>query len=155
MSEVHQQKTGGEARIPQQRGREEPGQPTAWAGWVVFGAMMMILGGSFHAITGLVALLDQGYYRVGSNRLLVQVDYTTWGWVHLGIGVVALVTGFALMRAPRWARVMGVVVASVSAVVNLGFLAAAPFWAVMIIALDVLVIYAITAHGSEVADFQR
>lgn len=155
MSEVRQQTTGGTARTPRRRGQPAPTQPTAWAGWVVFGAMMMILGGSFHAIAGLIALFDQGYYAVGSNRLIVQMDYAVWGWVHLVIGVVALATGVALMRAPMWARVMGVVVASVSAIVNIGFLAAAPLWATMIIALDVLVIYAITAHGREVANFQR
>lgn len=155
MSDVRQQTTAGTARTAGRRRREAPAQPTAWAGWVVFGAMMMILGGSFHAITGLIALFDQGYYSVGSNRLIVSMDYTVWGWLHLVIGVVALVTGVALMRAPMWARVMGVVVASVSAVVNIGFLSAAPFWATMIIALDVLVIYAITAHGREVANFQQ
>lgn len=156
MSDIRQQSTtGGTARIPRQRGQAAPAQPTAWAGWVVFGAMMMILLGTFQVIAGLVALFEDGYYLVARDQLLVHVDYTVWGWVHLAIGVFALVAGFGLMRAPMWARVMGVVVAAVSAIVNVGFLAAYPVWSTIMIAFDVIIIYAITAHGSEVENFQR
>ena len=156
MSHVREQPATGTARAPAQRGAETvPAQPTGWAGWVVFGGMMMILLGSFQAMAGGVALLNSGYYQVGSNRLLVDMGYTTWGWVHLGLGLLALVTGFGLMTGAFWARVLGVVVAGVSAVVNLGFLAAAPFWATMMITLDVIVIYAITTHGAEVRNYQK
>ena len=156
MSHVQEQPVRGTAGGAARRGAERaPAQPTGWAGWVVFGGMMMILLGSFQAMAGGVALLNSGYYQVGSNRLLVDLSYTAWGWTHLGLGVVALVTGFGLMTGALWARILGVVVAAISAVVNLGFLAAAPFWAVMMITLDIIVIYAITAHGAEVRNYQR
>jgi hypothetical protein len=112
--------------------------------------MMMILLGSFQAIAGLVALFDSGYYLVPSQDLVVTVSYDTWGWVHLIVGVVALAAGIGLMTGAMWARVLGVVVAMGSAIVNLAFVAAFPLWALTMITLDVLVIYAITAHGREV-----
>lgn len=151
MSDMRQQApTAGTARVPQQRGQEAAPAPTGWAGWVVFGAMMMILLGSFQVIAGLVALFKESYYLVPSKDLIINVNFDTWGWVHLAVGVVALAAGFGLFTGAMWARVLGVVVATVSAIVNLGFLAAFPLWSLTMIALDVLVIYAITAHGREV-----
>lgn len=150
MSDVRNQPpTTGTTGVPQQRGREAPPEPTGWTGWVVFGAMMMILLGSFQAIAGLVALFDDGYYLVSPNGLVVNVDYTTWGWVHLIVGLVALAAGFGLVRGAMWARVLGVAAAAISAIVNFAFIAAYPFWALTMITLDVLIIYAIVAHGRE------
>lgn len=154
MSDMRQQApAGGTTRVPQQRGREAPAEPTGWAGWVLFGAMMMILLGSFQAIAGLVALFDEGYYITGPNGLVVNVDYTTWGWVHLIVGVVALAAGFGLFTGAMWARVLGITVAVISAIVNFAFMAAFPVWAITMITIDVLVIYAIAAHGREVAAY--
>jgi hypothetical protein len=116
---------------------------------VVFGAMMMIMLGSFQALAGFMALFDEGYYVVSRSGLLVDVDFTVWGWFHLVLGASAMAAGFGLVRGALWGRVLGVVVAMVSAIVNLGFLAAFPLWAVIMIALDVVIIYAITVHGGE------
>jgi hypothetical protein len=80
----------------------------------------------------------------------VSVDYTAWGWVHLIAGVVVALAGFGVMVGQMWARVLGVVLAVVSAIVNIGFLAAYPVWSAILITLDVLVIYALTVHGREV-----
>lgn len=148
MSDVRQQAAAGTTRVPQQRGVEAP-ESSAWTGWVVFGAMMMILLGSFQAIAGLVALFDEGYYLVVNDELLVTVNYDTWGWTHLVIGLVALAAGLGLMTGAMWARVAGVAVAMISAIVNLAFIAAFPLWALTMITLDVIIIYAITAHGGE------
>jgi hypothetical protein len=138
------------ARVPQQRGRKAPSpEPTGWTGWVLFGSMMMILLGSFQAIAGLVALFDDGYYLVGQNGLVIDVDYTAWGWVHLIVGLVAVAAGFGLATGRMWARVLGIIVASLSAIVNFAFIAAYPFWSLTMITLDVLIIYAIAAHGRE------
>lgn len=150
MSDVRKQApAAGTTGIPQQRGHEAPPQPTAWTGWVAFGAMMMILLGSFHAIAGLVALFDDGYYLVGSNGLVVNVDFTTWGWAHLLIGLVAVAAGFGLFSGAMWARVLGITVAVVSAIANFLWMPAYPIWALTMITLDVLVIYAVAAHGKE------
>jgi hypothetical protein len=107
--------------------------------------------GSFQAISGLVALFNDDYYLVGSNGLVVSVDYTAWGWVHLVLGVVAFLTGIGMMIGQSWARVTGIILAVLSAIVNLAFLAAYPVWSVLVIALDVIVIYALAVHGREAA----
>src|SRR4051812_21690964 len=64
--------------------------PTAWTGWVVFASFIMILVGCFQAIEGLVAIFDDGYYHVTENGLVINVDYTVWGWVHMLLGIAIL-----------------------------------------------------------------
>ncbi len=150
MSEMQQKAPAtGAARVPQQRGQAAPPEPTGWAGMVIFGAMMMILLGAFHAIAGLVALFDSGYYVVASNGLVVNIDYTAWGWAHLIIGVAALVAGFGLFTGNMWARVLGITVAVISAIANFVFIPAFPIWCIAMVTLAILVIYAIAAHGRE------
>jgi hypothetical protein len=126
-----------------------PPVKSRWTGWVVFAALMMIVLGIFQAIEGLTALFRHTYYAVGSNGLLVGVSYTTWGWAHLLLGVLALAAGFALMAGYLWGRIVGVLIAVVSATTQLAFVAAAPVWAVTVIVLDVVIIYAISVHGGE------
>ena len=126
-----------------------PQEPSGWAGWVVFGGVMLIMVGIFQFFQGLVALADDGYYLVRSDGLLVNVDYTTWGWVHVVVGAVAGLTGVGLLAGNMLARFVGVVIAVLSAVVNLAFISAYPIWSTIVIALDVIVIYAIVVHGRE------
>jgi hypothetical protein len=128
---------------------ESPPEPTAWAGWIVFASMMMIMLGAFQAIAGIVALFNDGYYAVVPGRLVVSVDYTAWGWAHLLIGAVAVGTAVGLLTGQMWARVLGMGVAVVSALVNLAFVPAAPLWAIAMITLDVILIFAIAVHGAE------
>ena len=125
-------------------------EPTAWAGWVVFAGVMLIMLGSFQIIQGLVALFDDGFYLVNSNGLVVDVDYNTWGWVHTGIGLIAVLAGLGLLAGNMAARIVGVAVAFLSAIVNLAFLSAYPVWSTIMITVDVIVIYAIIVHGREV-----
>lgn len=125
-------------------------EPTGWVGWIAFGGVMMIMLGVFHAIQGLVAIFQDTYYLVGKNDLVVHVDYTAWGWVHMIIGLIVLFAGIGLLVGQMWARVVGVIAALVSAVVNIAFLAAYPVWSTIMIAIDVLVIWAIMVHGREV-----
>jgi hypothetical protein len=124
-------------------------EPTAWAGWVVFGGVMLILMGAFQVVQGLVALFDDGFYAVSPNGLIVDVDYNTWGVIHLVIGLVGILVGIGLMAGNLAARMAGVGIAFLSALVNLAFISAYPVWSVMVIALDVIVIYAIIVHGHE------
>lgn len=127
-------------------------QPTAWVGWIICAVAVMIISGIFHVISGIVAIVNDEYYVVASQRLIVHVDYTTWGWVHIVVGVVVGLAGCALLVGKVWARVLAVVVAVGSAILNLAFLAAAPFLSTLVIAFDVLVIYAVTVHGQEMED---
>ena len=123
---------------------------SAWVGWVVFAAVIVITMGAFEAIEGLVAIFKDEYYLVGSNGLVVSVDYTVWGWVHLVIGVLAVAAGIGLLQGRSWGRIVVIVLAGLSALVNLGFLSAYPIWSTMVIALDVIIIYALTVHWKDV-----
>jgi hypothetical protein len=124
-------------------------EPTGWVGWITFAGIAMIVLGAFQIIEGLVAVFQRGYYLVTSSQLLVHVSYTEWGWVHFGIGVVIAVVGVGVMTGAMWARVAGITLAVVSAILNLAFIAAYPVWGIIIIALDVIVIYALAVHGRE------
>jgi hypothetical protein len=124
-------------------------EPTGWTGWIVFGGTIMIVLGTFHAFQGLVAIFKDEYYLVGKNGLTVNIDYTAWGWTHLLLGIVVALAGAALMAGQMWARVLAVFLAFVSAIVNVGFLAAYPIWSSMMIGLDILVMWAVIVHGRE------
>jgi hypothetical protein len=122
---------------------------TAWAGWVVFAGVMLMLLGALHITQGLVALFDNGFYAVSSNGLVVDVDYNTWGWIHIVIGLVGVLIGVGLLMGNLAARMAGVAIALLSALANLLFISAYPVWSVIVIVLDVIVIYAIIVHGRE------
>jgi hypothetical protein len=123
--------------------------PTGWTGWVVFASAMMFLVGCFQAVQGLVAIFDDGFYHVTEGGLVVNVDYTAWGWTHLLLGALIIISGAGVLTGNLAARTVGVVLAGLSALVNLAFIEAYPVWSVMIITLDVLVIYALVVHGRE------
>ena len=123
---------------------------SGWVGWVVFGAVIAITMGAYEAITGLVAIFKDSYFLVPSTRLVVSVDYTAWGWVHLIIGVLSVAAGVALLQGRGWARVVVIGLAGLSALVNLGFINAYPIWSTIVIAFDVIVIYALTVHWKDV-----
>lgn len=125
-------------------------EPSRWVGWVLFAGCMMVILGTFQVVAGLAALFNDGYYIVTSDNLLVSVDYTGWGWVHLIVGALVLAAGFGVLAGQTWARIVGIVLAGLSAIINLGFLAAFPVWSALMIALDVIVIYALSMHGREV-----
>jgi len=138
------------------RGRSGRGDTgSGWYGWVVFAAVMMMLLGAFHAMAGLVALFQEEYFLVTENGLVVTADYTTWGWVHLILGIVVAVAGGALLAGQTWARAVAVLAAMTSAVVNLAFLSAYPLWSAIMIAIDVLVIYAVTANRGSYDEWQQ
>lgn len=120
-------------------------------GWVYFAGVMMIIGGLFQAIDGLTALLKPTWYVVTSSHLLV-FNYTAWGWIDLVIGIFILLAGFSILHGSTWARVVGVVLAALSAVGALVSITAYPIWSILIIVIDVVVIHAIVVHGAELKD---
>lgn len=124
---------------------------TGWVGWVFFAGFMMILGGFFQAIAGLVALFNDTWLVVSSEQLLV-LDLTQWGWVHLILGIVVLIAGFSVMQGSTWARTVGVMVAVLSALAWMTAINIYPLWGMMIIVVDILIIYALTVHGGELKD---
>jgi vacuolar-type H+-ATPase subunit I/STV1 len=114
-------------------------------GWLSFAGIMAFVVGIFNVIDGLVALLRNDYYLVTAQDILV-FDFTAWGWIWLILGMVQIAAGAGIIAGQPWARTAGVALAVLAAVGQLAFLRAFPVWSVIVIALCVLVVYALTAH---------
>jgi hypothetical protein len=132
------------------QGKYATERTTAWVGVIVFGGMMLFLLGVFHLIQGIVALADDTFYIARKGELVLAMNYTAWGWLHLALGVLALAAGIGVFGGALWARVAGVAVALVSALASMVFMPAYPVWGIIAIIFDVVVIYALVAHGHEV-----
>jgi hypothetical protein len=139
---------GARIPAPARPSRRTP-EPTGWVGWIVFGAVMMVTVGLLHVLEGFIALFKDSYYLVANSGLVVNIDYTGWGWIQILAGLVVAGTGVALLSGKTWARILAVGVALLSILVNFGFTSAYPLWSAIMIAFDVLVIYAVTVHGRE------
>ena len=125
-----------------------PEGTTGWVDWGIFAATMMILGGVLNIIHGLVALLNDNW-AVWTNENAVYLDLTTWGWVHVVVGLLVVGAGAGVLTGNVLARAVGVVLAGFSLVANFLYLPVYPVWSIVVITLDVLVIWALTAHGRE------
>jgi hypothetical protein len=117
---------------------------SGWAvGGITFAGTMLILIGVFQAIAGLVAIFDDGFFIVTQNYTF-DLDVSAWGWVHLILGVLLIVTGWSLFAAKTWAAAVAVFLAVLSAIANFFFIPYYPFWSILEIALAVWVIWALT-----------
>lgn len=111
-----------------------------------FAGIMLIVGGAFQAIQAITALFRDEYLIVLPNYVF-SIDLTTWGWIHLLVGVALVAIGVFLLLGTGWARIAGIVVAALSALINFSWLPYAPLWAILAIAVDIVVIWAL-ASGS-------
>jgi hypothetical protein len=117
-----------------------------WAhGIAVFAGVVMIVGGAFQALEGLAGIVNDKYLVVLPSYIYA-FDLTVWGVIHLLIGLALVVIGVSLLRGQTWARVAGIIAAAVAAIVNFVFLPYAPVWAVVLIAIDMLVIWALAQY---------
>jgi hypothetical protein len=123
---------------------------SGWAvGWTVFAAVMLWLIGAFHAIAGLIGIVEDELYVVG-REYIFQFDVTTWGWIHLIMGIIVIAAGVGLFSGAAWARTVGVIVAIVSILANFAWLPWYPIWSITMIAIGILVIWALTIHGRDI-----
>ena len=130
--------------------RNDPTRPGRFvSGIIAFAALMMMLIGSLHVLSGFAALFEEDHYVVASSGLIVNVDYTVYGVVHLAIGIIMVMAGWGLFFRRTWARVVTVMVAFISAIFNWLFLPAFPEWYLLMIGLDVLIIWAVVMRGDE------
>ena len=123
-------------------------EPTGWTGWISFAGVMMIIGGGLNLFYGIVAAVNDEWV-VFTNRSNVYLDISEWGWVHIIMGAIVLLAGIGVFSGNILARIVGVIVASISLIVNFFFIPVYPLWSLTVIVLDVLVIWALTAHGRE------
>jgi hypothetical protein len=129
--------------------RTPTGPPVSgWAiGGIVFAATVLTIIGVFQIIAGLVAIFDDDFYVVTQNYTF-DLDTTAWGWVHLLLGILLLITGWGLFSRAAWAGVTAIMLASLSAIANFFFIPYYPFWSILMIALAIWVIWAVTRPGA-------
>jgi hypothetical protein len=120
------------------------------AGWIGFAGIMLLIVGSIDFFQGLVALFEDEYFVVTGSGFLV-VDLTAWGWIMLIWGVLLVLAGLGLVAGQGWARWFAIVVVSVNFIAQLGFLgnSQTPLWSLTVMALNIIVLYALTARWSE------
>lgn len=130
------------------RGGSSTTPSRGWAGWVAFAGVMLALIGFFDILQGLTALFNDEYFAIREGQLLV-FDFTTWGVITLIWGALLVAAGLGLLSGRGGARIFAIVLVFINALVQIAFLAAYPIWSTIIIALDVFVLYALTAKWDE------
>ena len=121
----------------------------AAVGLTMFASVILMVVGVFQALAGLTAIVNDEVFITAEDYLL-KLDTTGWGWIHLILGVVLFLAGLGLLQGQMWARTIAVILAALSAIANFLWLPIQPWWSIIIIALDVFVIWAVTAHGRDI-----
>jgi hypothetical protein len=125
-------------------------QQSAWAvGYAMFASVLMMMAGVFHFIAGLVAVAEEEFYVIGTMWVF-EFDVTTWGWIHMLLGVLVFLAGAGILSGNVLARTVGIILAAVSAVANFAWLPYYPVWSIAMIFLAIAVIWALTVHGRDI-----
>ena len=124
-------------------GRRREAELGIWSG---FAAVMIFLAGMFTFLYGLGAVLNDEAVTVGGNGGVIVWDFTVWGWVHIALGAAMVAVSAGLVATKSWARWLAVLFATLNAIAQVTIITAFPIWALIVIALDVVVIYHLTAR---------
>lgn len=128
-------------------------QPSGWAvGYTLFAAILLMIAGGFQVISGITALFEDDFFVVAGqdNKWVWSFDVSAWGWVHIVLGVLLALVGYGLLRGNLAARIVAILLAAGSAIAYFMWLPYYPIWAGFVIALNIAVIWALTAHGRDV-----
>jgi hypothetical protein len=115
------------------------------SGWIIFAGVLMLIEGFLDAMWGLAAVINNEVITVGGHGVVVW-DITAWGWAHLLLGSLVALTGLGLLAAQGWARWLGIIFVTLNVLVQFGTFTLFPLWSIMIIALDVVILYHLTAR---------
>ena len=130
---------------------EEGSGYSSWAvGWAGFAGVMLVVLGVFDIIQGLVAVINDEFYVV-TQEWVFEFDVTAWGWIHMILGVVLIASGIGIFSGNVAARTVGVIVAAVAMIANFAWLPYYPVWSIILIAISIAIIWALTAHGRDIA----
>jgi len=124
--------------------------PRAWSGWIGFAGLMMMIIGAIDFFEGLIAVIRKEYYAFTPQGLII-FNTTTWGWLAMIFGIVLFLVGIGLTGGAGWARWVGIILIAVNLLGQLGWLgnSATPVWTLTVIALQIIVLYALTARWSD------
>jgi hypothetical protein len=121
----------------------------SWSGWIVFAGFVIVIVGALDILQGFVGIL-QDEYVVATAKGLAIVDVTTWGWVTLLWGGLLVLAGLGLLGGAGWARWLAIIGVTVNAIQQMAFMAnypqAYPLWNILIVTLNLVVLYALTAR---------
>jgi len=117
------------------------------SGWISFAAIVMLVVGMLDFFEGLIAVIRGQYFVIHGDQLIV-FDTTTWGWITMILGIILVLAGFGLWSGAGWARWFTIVVVILNILAQLGWLgnSAYPLWAIVVLTLNVVVLYALTAR---------
>ncbi|MGW6395200.1 DUF7144 family membrane protein [Streptomyces sp. NPDC055103] len=119
-------------------------------GWTVFAAVLMIFGGTMAIFEGIAAIAKDDLIVV-TRDYAFKMNTTGWGWIHLILGILIVLAGLALFTGALWARIIGIALAGLGMLANFLWLPYYPFWAIVLIAIDVFVIWALCAGTTRTA----
>jgi hypothetical protein len=117
------------------------------AGWLSFAAALLVVSGVFKILDALWAFKYDDDVSDEVQTVLFENDLASWGWVWLGVGIILILAGFAVVSGSQWARWVGIVAASLAAISFLPWIYYKPLWTILSVTLAVLVIYALAAYG--------
>jgi hypothetical protein len=118
-----------------------------WSGWIGFAGLLILIVGSIDFFEGLIAVIRKSYYVVTPSQLIV-FDMTTWGWITMILGVVLALVGLGLTSGAGWARWTAIVLLAVNLIEQLAWLGSSSYtlWTLTVIALEIIVFYALVAR---------
>jgi len=124
---------------------------SSWAvGWAGFAGVMLIMIGIMDFIQGLVAVVNDEFYVIDADWV-AKFDVTAWGWIHIILGIVLVLSGIGIFSGNVLARLVGVIAAALAMIVNFAWLPYYPVWSIIVIAICIAIIWALTAHGRDIA----
>lgn len=118
-------------------------------GWIGFAAVVMGFAGATNIISGLSAIIEDEVFIAGGERGALVLDLTGWGWVHLLLGALLVAVAVALFMGATWASYTAIVILIINMVTQVMFMPFYPFWSLLVIGLDLMVLWAIFTHGEE------
>jgi len=118
-------------------------------GWVTFAGIVALVVGGYNALGGLAALSDDDTLTAQATEVLYGIDLTAWGWFWLLLGAVQILAGVLVLQRNEWGRWLAIVIAAVSALVTVFLIVIFPLWAIAVLALDTLVLYALVTREAE------
>ncbi len=128
---------------------ESPGAGSGWSGWIAFAGVILFIVGLINVIQGLAALIKHTVYVLPNSGLLVSTSYSTWGWLLIIWGIIMATAAWGLFSGSQVARWFVVILVVINLLGQFAWFPAYPLWSLVVIALDVAVLYALTVRWNE------
>jgi len=122
------------------------------AGTSIGAAVILVTLGIISLFQGIAAVAEDEVF-VRGVEYIYKLDFTSWGWIHIVLGVLMILVGIALMAGQTWARVTAVIIAALSIIANFLWLPYYPWWSILIIALNIVVIWAVSTWKPQAAEY--